>query len=329
MSYQEAAPAWRERFGGMLDRAENIYLRILRAMILVIATLLIFYTAWLLVSSIYKMSRSPDSVEEEVASVQASELTDAEMPTAPTVTEPGKRVASPEQQRFYQDFVSRYFDLFRNRFEPFRQPDDKRLSRDEFDDTFVNSAERLEAIAKGDVDFSSEAQDLRNLLATMTEAAEQPKTQERLRRYQKARKVRVANNVQRTRTEYRRGWDSYSTACANWYESPIGCAVSRSVAVPYTETVYSMEFPKGTQSHAQIFQAFQNRYLELLQDRRDTNARQAEDQRNSILAGKLEGELSLSTALYVFGTFLMLMFFFLLIAIERHQRRMSASMPAR
>ena len=160
----------------------------------------------------------------------------------------------------------------------------------------------------------------------MTEASEKPVTKERLQRYKTARKVRVENKVQRTRTEYRQGWDSYSTACADWYYSPMGCPVRRAVEVPYTETVTSMEFPKGTQSHIDIFRAFQQRYFDLLGERRAANAQKAEDERQSIIAGKLEGELSLMTALQVVGAFLALMFFFLLIAIERHQRRMAQRM---
>jgi hypothetical protein len=44
------------------------------------------------------------------------------------------------------------------------------------------------------------------------------------------------------------------------------------------------------------------------------------------LAGIANGHLSLVTALQIAGGFLVLMFFFLLIAIERHQRRIAAEL---
>ena len=85
-----------------------------------------------------------------------------------------------------------------------------------------------------------------------------------------------------------------------------------------------MEFPEGTQSHIQIFRAFQDRFFGLLHERRERNRRTAEADRNDILLGIVQGHLSLWDALKILGGFLLLMFFFLLIAIERHQRRMAA-----
>lgn len=101
----------------------------------------------------------------------------------------------------------------------------------------------------------------------------------------------------------------------------MGCSVLRTVEIPYTETVKAMEFPKGTQSHAQIFRAFQDRYIFLLRERREDAARQAQMERQDIIQGNIAGWDSLKIALAVVGMFLVLMFFFLLIAIEHHQRK--------
>jgi hypothetical protein len=313
------------RFGAALDRAETIYLRVLRAVILVIATVLIAYAGWLALSGIYKISKSPDSVTEVPAVVAADELTSAEMPQREQAQAPGdgKSKIDPEKQKFYAAIARRYYGLFRTKFEPYRQKEDKQLTQSEFDDSNLNTARRLEAVTKGELDFDQDKADLETLVAVMTEAAAKPETVKRLQTYQAAKRVQVEKKVQRTRTEYRRGWDSYSTACADWYYAPYGCAVSRPVQVPYTETVTAMEFPKGTQSHAQIFRAFQDRFFELLEQRRKANAAKAADERASIIDGNAIGELSLLTALQILGAFLALMFFFLLIAIERHQRRIS------
>jgi preprotein translocase subunit SecG len=325
MYLEEVDRGWRGRVGDAFNRAERIYLKILRAMILVIATALIGLTLWLTVLSLYKLSRSPNSVEQEVATVRADELVNSQgSDSTPAVIEkPGKPTASPEQRAFYREFIDRYYQLFRARFERFRQAEDKQLSRDEFDDSFIMSEQRLERVVTGELDFTQDRDDLRNLLLVMTSAADNQTTRERLQGYQRAKKMPVQATVQRTRTEYRRGWDSSSTACSDWYYSPVGCPVQRAIQVPYTESVTSMEFPKGTKSHTALFRAFQDRYFELLTQRRDMNASKANAERQKILAGKVEGSGGLMMALQIFGAFLAVMFFFLLIAIERHQRRIS------
>ncbi|WP_155006540.1 hypothetical protein [Sphingomonas hengshuiensis] len=304
-----------------------IYLRFLRAIILVIATILILYTAYLAVSGLYRVAQSPSSVREAVASVAANEISDAEQPEAVS-PEAGKGpVADSEQQKFYSNFVERYFRLFHTKFEPFRQPEDKVLSRDEFDDSFVQSAARLNAATAGSVTFSSDRADLESLLAAMTAAAVEPRTIQRLRRYKAAKKVAVQRQIRKTRIEYRRGWNSLSTSCDGWFYSPIGCAERRAVEVPYSETTKAMEFPKGTQSHSQIFHAMQDKFFTLLENRRSSNAATAEARRIEIAESNVRGSIDLSLALRIFGGFIALMFFFLLIAIERHQRRIAATIP--
>lgn len=331
VDYQEERAGWRDRFGRALDNVEAIYLKVLRAAVLVVATIMIVIAAWLAISGLYKMSRSPASVQEKAATVDSKEIVDAEAKSVAVNEKSAEPSASPAQRQFYREFVARYYELYRRRFEPYRQAEDKRLTRDEFDDRFIDTEKRLGQIASNDLNFESDRDDLKALLAVMTAAADAPAAEQRLQKYQSAKKVQVSNQVQRTRTERRNGWDSYSTSCAAWYESPIGCPATRSVSVPFMETVKSMEFPKDTQSHAQIFEAFQSRYFELLGERRLSNQADAENQRRSIAEGKIEGRLGMYSALQIVGAFLALMFFFLLIAVERHQRRMSTLLvgPAR
>ena len=326
----DSRASFARRAGDALDRAEGFYLRVLRAVILVIATLLLVYAAWLAISSLYRISRSPDSVVEAQATVSPDELTDAEMPAPSTPTGvTGKPATNSAYQQNYVNFADRYYALYRNNFEPYRQAQDKQLTRAEFDGAFLNTAARLEAVSKGDVNFEDDRADLETLLNVMAEAASKPATIERLRRYKSARKVPVSRHVERSRVSYQVGWDSSSTACPDWYNSPIGCSVRRPVESTYTETVNTMEFPKGTQSHTQIFKAFQDRFFMLLQDRRETNASKAERERQGILAGITYGHLSLYIALQILGGFLILMFFFLLIAIERHQRGVASKSISR
>ena len=317
----------RERIASVLDRAESAYLKILRAAILVIATGLVLYAAVLASFSAYKVLRSPSSVHEEVATVAANELVSAEAPVTPAQPGAGGTHANAAQRRGYEQFLNGYYQLYRARFEPFRQSEDHPLGRAEFDDRFVGVQTRLGAVAQGEVNYETDIADLQTLLRTMTEAATLPTTQQRLDRYKAARKVQSCQNVERTRPTVTVGWDSLSMSCPNWYING-GCAVSRTVQTPYTARECSMRFPEGTQSHLQIFRAYQDRYFSLLSDRRTENTARAQASRQEIVAGNVAGKLNLWTSLMILIGFLVLMFFFLLIAIERHQRHLAAHLQS-
>lgn len=312
--------SFRSRLANIIDGAEKVYLKLLRAMILIIATGLIVYAAVLAVVSLYKIAQSPDSVEEEVASVAPDELTNAELARPRTAAPSRGAATSPAHRRAYDQLLSQYHGLFRRRFEPFRQSEDQPLTRAQFNDRFFDTQARLDAIRRGDLNFESDIGDLRSLQQVMTAAADLPATRQRLQRYKSARKVQVCRNVERTRTTFAMGWNAYSTACPDWYEN-MGCAVRREVQTPYTARECSMRFPEGTQTHIQIFRAYQDKYFSLLTERRMANAANAETERAGIVEGITDGKLNLWTALMLVTGFFILMFFFLLIAIERHQRR--------
>lgn len=307
-----------------LAQMEQVYLAILRGVVLLVATGLLLFGAYQLVTGIFKVSRSPDSVVEDISTVNGNELAAAEaVAVAETESSPREQVATREQQAFYAGFVKRYHALYQKQFEPFRQREDKQLARDEFDDSFVQTPARLREVASGALNFTEDRDELEKLLATMNEAASNPEIRQKLSRYKAAKKVKVERQVRRTRTEYRRGWDSYSTACPDWYYSPIGCAATRPVQVPYTATISALEFPKGTQSHTALFRSMQDRYFAMLTERRASAESKAAAEREAIVEGNYEGDMQISMAFRVAAMFVVLMFFFLLIAIERHQRRLA------
>lgn len=309
-------------FSATLDKAEAFYLKVLRAGILLIATGLIIYSAWLAISGLYQIARSPESVEEKSASVAASEV--AELEDSPPLKDDSGS-SDPRQDKATNDYLKgfgdRYFALYQKRFEPYRQPDDKRLDRQQFDDEFIQSQRRAESIANGTSTLNEERAHLDRLIETMTAASAHKKIIDRLERYRGAKRVRVERSVRRTRTETRRGWDRNSMACADWFYEPYGCSVTRRVEVPYTTKVASLELPEGVSSPSQTFRAMQDRYFSLLEERRTSNSAAAESEREAISLGNIVGRESLFQALIVLGGFLILMFFFLLIAIERHQRK--------
>ena len=309
------------RTANLLDRAEIFYLRVLRAAVLLVATILIGYTLFLSAISLYRVSRSPDSVKTAEVSVAPNDIISAESVNAPVGTAAENPKKNSAQIAAYQQFVTRYYQLFRTKFEPYRQPDDKQLSLTEFDDNFVGSTARLAAISNGNLNFAKDLADLKNLNASLSIAADLPEAKDRLQSYRSARKAQVCRSVEKTRTTIESGWNSASTSCASWYTEPVGCPESRPVETPYTTKECAMKFPEGTQSHIQLFRNFQDRYNQLLSKRRQSAAATANAERLSIVQGIARGRADLFIALLVAGAFVVLMFFFLMIAIERHQRR--------
>jgi len=310
------------RIGSTLDRAEVIYLRILRASVLMIATALIIVALGFAGINLVRVMRSPESVVAASVHIDGSELIPADGKSVTDTTEKEQTDRANLQQRaFYDDFVKRYFALYARSFAPFKRGDDKILSQGEFDDLTVDSSARLDAIGRGDLDFAQDKVDLADLFSALNAAATDPKTVARLNRYKMATKSRIATQVRRTRTETRRGWDAYSTGCSGWYETPVGCAVTRSVAIPYMEKVYEMRFPTNVEAPSKVFKGYQDRFFALLNARRAESVAKAEAERDDILRGQAEGRAGLMAALAIGGGFVVLMFFFLLIAIERHQRQ--------
>lgn len=316
-------PSMAARFGGTLDRIESVYLKVLRAVVLLVATLLLLWALGWAALSVVRILRSPDSVVEASSTVTSSDLLagGAERSMLPTTSSEPRNTA--EQRNFYGGFVQRYHRLYKARFEPNLRQDDKRLNQGEFDDLTIDSSGRLRAIRNGELDFATDRADLETYLPVVTEAAEAPETASRLAKYRTAKKQRVVSQVQRTRTETRRGWDSSSMDCSNWYVDPIGCATTRQIETPYTERVTSTRYPDGISSPNQVLKSYQDRYFSLLADRRRESAAKADAERDGISFGQVQGWTGLSQSVLVAGGFLALMFFFLLIAIERHQRGLS------
>src|SRR5688572_5496494 len=69
-----------ERFRTILSRAESVYLELLRAVALFVATILLIWIGWLLASSAYNISRDADAVAETPVVVTASDVAAIELP---------------------------------------------------------------------------------------------------------------------------------------------------------------------------------------------------------------------------------------------------------
>ncbi len=204
-----------------LDRIEALYLKVLRAALLIVATVLLICAAGWAAYSLMRVMRSPDSVVEKPSVVSVAEIVASEASTKTDAPRAGANVDVLRRERAYYDaFVKKYFALYREKFQPSLRGDDKKLTIGEFDDLTINSSARLDAVRSGDLSFEQDRKDLDGYLPIVTQAANSKQTVERLSRYRTATKRPVATQVQRTRVETRRGWDTFSDNCENWYLSP-------------------------------------------------------------------------------------------------------------
>lgn len=138
----------------------------------------------------------------------------------------------------------------------------------------------------------------------------------------KAQGYRAAQkSAQACRTDYelQTVWDPTSTACRDWYYEPYGCSVRRPTAVQKCEPAY----PEGIRSPLELFTQVDESYR--LAWTGKTLAAEAEaaatsSEKELVKAG---APASLMLALQIGAAFLVVMFLFLLIAVERHLRKVA------
>lgn len=309
---EESRPR-RQRLRAFFARTEMVYLEILRTAALLVATLILAWIVWLLASSAYKISRDADAVEVADVAVSAQDVANIKMDAAEGGQAPLDR---PKTDSAFQQFRRDYFSLYRTSFERYRHSDDRRLSEGQFADRFLQGfgQRQLDPLADAPGSYVSES-DFKGLLETMRAAAKLPVTVERLSKYRQTPKVRVSNEVRRTRQEqYCEYYSSYDGECY-YYGSR---------TVPYTQTVSRMKVPDGVIAPQDLFAAYQDNYLGTLYSGREKNSAAANTEKSNRLRANEEGWLGLSNAVWFGAVFFGVMFFFLLIAIERHQRVIAA-----
>ena len=303
-----------------LDRLEKLYLSAVRVLALLGATALLVWAAWFVVSGLYKVSRDAALVKEMPATVSAEDV--LAIPTNDAEATPAAENASngnPAAKKYYNGFVSRYYALYQSKFAPFRQATDTALTRKAFDERYVRSSDRIGRAGESSSALEADKAELEALINAMSSAAAAKQTTDRLSAYKKAKREEVKRTIRSTRTEtYCREYGYYIEACIDYGVHE----------VPQSRTVTESRLPKGVISPPDLFHAYQDRYFSLLAERRQQNASMASAEQTEIEIGNAVGASRLWTAAYIIGAFVSLMFLFLLIAIERHQRRIARTLPA-
>lgn len=328
---QEAKP---RRWAGLVARAsdranaaEVRFLGLLRGTALVIAALVLLSGAILLgLGAARQLGRT--QVDPKTVSVSAEDI-------VPAIAEPTKAAVKPAPAKpgIGADTRKRTLEVYQTRFKAYQRPDTKVTEKQVVD--FVWSEDRITAFAdlEGEQLLDKEGKPLaerdaiiRNALDVVDVAAQKDAFQKQLSSYRDAKKVNVCTDKVRTRTRTVDGWDSYATHCQGWYISPVGCSITRRIEEPYTEKVCEMKFPDDLEAPAQQFASAVDRYLEQAQIGLRMVRNDAETQTARNNARKQEGLGNIVDGGKLFIGFLILMFLYLFIAMERHHRNLRALM---
>ncbi len=172
---------------------------------------------------------------------------------------------------------------------------------------YEESMLRTSAQFQRDADYAKAQTDV------VAKALADPRLIERANKYKAAQKTAQAcSTVHRMRTV----WDPNSTGCEDWFYRPYGCSVRR--AVPVEECVPA--YPEGIESPIETFARLDESYRMQWFGKMAASQGKAASEEALKKAIKAEAPMSLWNGLRVFGAFLVVMFMFLLIAIERHLR---------
>lgn len=300
-----------------LDRIERAYLASLRVAILGVATLCLLGAIFFGVNAAWRVLVST-KVEEKPVQVTGAQVAAELKKAAPERSGPRQadEIPAPVRQahaRWARDVFPGYYAVYRTAAQAYKKPEDELLSSAQLMDalgydlqTFADDDKKAAAFIRNGI-YQQQA------LAAVTAAMKDPAVVSQLTDYKAAQKT-----AQSCSTTYQRRtvWDPYSTACYNWYEYPQGCNVTRSVPVERCVPAY----PQGIVSPRVAFGRADQEFFRLWTQQTAQVRAEAQASRDGREATRAQIGPNLLLALQILGAFLIIMFFFLMVAIERHLR---------
>lgn len=307
-----------------IDGVEKMYLAILRVAVLTVASLSLLAAAGFAVDGLWRMFVTT-SVEQEATVVSSADVV-AAMKTAPPAAERGNPQIPAFIRETHAAFSNKvfplYYAVYRQASEASKKPEDRTLSQAElmsalgYDlDTYAAGESQATKLFVENAEYQRQAQTA--VTAAMAEAG----TARLLREYKAATKSAQSCSTQ---YEQRRFWDYNSTACSDWFYQPYGCNVTRSVPVERCVPAY----PEGIVSPTVAFGRADDAFRTIWAERSANNFQTAQNKRTDREITRSQIGPRLMLALRIIGGFLVVMFFFLLIAVERHLRKIAQAEKA-
>ncbi|WEK57801.1 MAG: hypothetical protein P0Y52_14845 [Candidatus Brevundimonas phytovorans] len=303
-----------------LDRVERSYLSILRVGVLGVATICLIAALFFAGDAAWRffVSTKVDAAPTAVSGAEVASAMRAPMSARQSDANDGLPAeARARHARFVKDIFPGYYALYQRASTAYNKPEDKTLSPAELMDalgydlgTYAGGEAPDVALFVDNPDYQAQAR------AAVTTAMADPAVVKKLNEYKVAQKTARQCSTQYVR---RTVWDSNSTACSGWYYPPYGCNVSRNVPVEQCVAAY----PEGIVSPLVAFGRADEAFRALWLQKADQNAAAAEAKRGDREALRQGIAPRLLLALQIAGGFLVVMFFFVLVALERHIRRIA------
>jgi len=299
-----------------LDDVERVYLIALRVGVLAIATLSLLCAGYFAVDAAWRMFVSTDVAVEptvvepgEVSAVMrdfAAAREAEEAPDGPQI--PG--YVRERHDRFMEETFAAYHRVYAAAAEQYNKSEDETLTAEELADRLGYSLEIYASgtspVAKA---FVEQPEFQRQSLAAVTAALADPASVGLLAQYRDADRVEhcTTRNVRRTVRQI----------CGYYYT--YDCSYTETVPTRRCEMVY----PDGIVSPLAAFTQADQAFGELWIAEANRNEETAQVITSERHATRSQIGPKLILALQVIGGFLVIMFFFLLVSIERHMRRLA------
>lgn len=326
-----ATPSWRSRFGDLgkwVHRARNVetaFLSLLRITALVMASIILLVSAlalgWGLSQQIGRTHVDPEKV-----SLSADDLAPAANQTAQAQTE-----AEPAKAKLPLAMRKRTLDIYRSAFKSYERSGTKMTDSELID--YIWTQDQLhtfndlggKGLHKRDgAPLNTPEELMGDALDLVEVAAKTPPFTKPLAAYHNAKMVNVCTDQVVNESRLVTSWDSFSTNCSNWYNSPIGCSTTRMVNEPVARKQCTMQFPGNLSAPAQQYAEALQRYAETAKARLETAVSKARDQTENNAQRKAGGLETIGTSGKLFLGFLSVMFLYLFVAMERHHRHLRA-----
>lgn len=299
-----------------LDRIERIYLASLRVAILGVATLCLLGALIFGGNALWRVFVSTE-VEQAPVEVTGTEIAAELKKAAPQrgVQEGGDDIA-PAVRRAHALWASeafpKYYAIYRKAADAYKKPEDETLNSQQLMSALGYDLQSYAESNKAKL-FINNAEYQQQALTAVATALSDAAVVGQLTEYKAAEKTAKSCS---TTYQRQRVWDSYSTACYAWYAYPQGCEVTRSVPVQRCVPAY----PEGIVSPRVAFGRADEEFFRLWTERSAQVSAEAQATRDGREAIRAQIGPNLLLALQILGAFLVVMFFFLMVAIERHLR---------
>ena len=267
-----------EQKKSVFDKLEIFYLSALRIFLLVVSTALFAYASIIGISSLYAISRSPESVVEANPKIESSDIIPSDISSTSNTTDQSAQYNSTNNSKneyvksTFEQHMDRMFAIWSQKFEIHKKQSDPSLSSEDFSEWYsgawdsFNKPQWCQEENCTDDELATAESDLKLAETTISEAASD-------------------NNLVARMTNAKTG----------------------------TKDTYD-----------QVFVDLNHNFWATLTKQRIANKEAADAKKAEITASKVAGGVGIATAGWAFAAFISLMFGFLLVAVERHQRKMAS-----